>query len=132
WRTHLNYSNARKVMAAGDKIFCSTGHSVFYYDKADGSLNKLTRQDGLSDLSVTAMGFDSRLGIMVLGSSLGNIDLVVNNQISQIDDIAKSSVAGSKRINHISFFNQYCFVSTDFGVPVIDLEAKVIRETYFP
>lgn len=132
WRTHLNYSKARIAAAAGDKIFCSTGYSVFFVDNTDGSIGKMTKQDGLNDLSITAIGYHPQSGIVVMGSSKGNIDLIDHNKIYNIDDIVKSGVPGSRRINHISFSDDHCYVSTDFGVPVIDLERAEIRETYFP
>lgn len=132
WRTHLNYSQARIATAAGKKIFCSTGHSLFFVDSSDGSVNKMTKQDGLHDLAITAIGYDHESGWLILGSGSGNLDLIRDNKVYHIGHIARSGIGVSRRINHISFHDNYAYISTDFGVPALDLEKMEVYETYMP
>jgi hypothetical protein len=132
WRTHLNYSQAKTLTLADNKIFIATGHSVFFLDIEDGSLNKLTKSDGLREVNVSAVGYESISGNLILGAVNGNIDMIRGNRIYNIRAITNSPIVTSKRINSLVFHNGFAYASTDFGIPVIDLNKREIKETYFP
>ncbi len=132
WRTHLNYSQARQIAITPDRVYCATGHSVFYVDKDDKSFNKLTKKDGLSEISISAINYDPVTQFLIMGSVSGHMDMIRENQIYAINTIKNAALPVSKTINHITFYNRYAYISTDFGIPVLDLNKQEIRETYFP
>lgn len=132
WRTHLNYTRAITVAAAGDRIYCATRNSLFYFDKEDGSLNKLSKTDGLSDLNVSALAYDSQSGSLLIGYENGNIDLIRKNKIINFNAIKNEELNSLKTINHMTFRDNLVYISTDFGMPVLDIDKVEMRETYFP
>jgi ligand-binding sensor domain-containing protein len=132
WRTHLNYSQAKTLALAEGRVFVATGHSIFYLDIEEGSINRMTKSDGISEVSVTALGYEYQSGSLFLGSANGNIDIIRGNRVSNINSIANASFVGSKRINGYVFDNGLCYVATDFGIAVVDLAKREIKETYFP
>lgn len=130
WRSHFNYQNAKFIAKAENRIYCSTENGLFFFDQQDRSLNRLTRTDGLSDVSVSAMTFSSSSGWLIIGYESGNVDLYKDDEIINLTQIMSAQLTGSKRINHISTFNDFAYLSTDFGVVVLDLFKIEIKETY--
>ena len=132
WQTHLNYSKVRKVLQADEKIYAATENSLFYFDKEDNSLRKISTIDGLSEIAIGAMGYSSSTQTLILGYRNGNLDLLKQNTIINLPAIKNASINAGKTINHISSRQQLAYLATDFGVVVVDLAAEEIRETWFP
>lgn len=130
WRTHLSYQQAQKVAVAGSRIYCAAAFGIFYFDKEDNAVHKLGKMDGLSEVGVSAMNFDPRTQILVIAYSNGNIDLLKENTIVNLDDIKNIPLQGSKEIFDISFHENSAYLSTEFGVVVLDMERLEFKETY--
>lgn len=131
WRDHMPYTNTNRVTEGNNMIYCSTDNGIFYYNKSDNTINKLTKVHGLSDIGITAMDFDKLSNTLFIGYSNGNIDLVKNNSIYNISDIKRRLISGDKKINSVYFLDKYAYVSTAFGIVVIDIIRKEIKETYY-
>jgi len=131
WRSHLPYSSATKVVVAGNKIFCATNGGLFYYNQSDRSIEKFSKENGLSDTEVSALGYSADLGITIIAYMNANIDLIQNNTIYNIPDIIRNTqILGDKRIYSIMIRDKFAYLSTGFGIVVLNLEAKEITETY--
>jgi hypothetical protein len=46
---------ASHVAIVGDKVYCSTLGGLFYFNKSDNSVNKFSRENGLSDTRINAL-----------------------------------------------------------------------------
>ena len=132
WQTHLNYSDARKVLVAEEKVYTATENSLFYFDQEDNSLRKISTIDGLSEIAISAMGYNQTNKVLILGYRNGNLDLLQENTIINLPAVKNANINAGKSINHISSIQQSAYLSTDFGVVVINLAAEEIRETWFP
>ncbi len=131
WRDHLPYNKCIAVTEAKNKIFCATPYSVFYYDKDDNSIHRLTKVTGLSDIGVSAINYSNEFNTLVIAYSNTNIDLVQNNRIINISDIKRKPMLGYKTINNIKFIGQYAYLACGFGIVVLDIEKHEIRDTYY-
>lgn len=127
----MPYTNTNKVAEGNNMIYCSTDNGIFYYQKSDNTINKLTKVQGLSDIGISTIGFSQNTSTLFVGYSNGNIDLVKNNSIYNISDIKRRLISGDKNINNVYFLNNYAYVSTAFGIVVLDILNKEIKETYF-
>ncbi|MCB8994766.1 MAG: T9SS type A sorting domain-containing protein [Bacteroidales bacterium] len=130
WRSHLPYSNASKLVLAGDKVFCNTLGGLFYYNRLDKSIDKLSKENGLSDTEVSAMAYSEVTGTTILAYANSNIDLLVNNSIYNIPDIFRHQILGDKRIYSIMVQGNKAYLCTGFGVVVLDLTSREITQTY--
>lgn len=130
WRSHFNYNRTHLVEIVDERVYCAAQSGLFYLDTSDNSLNKLSKIQGLSDTRVTAMAYDNDLKIFVLGYDNGNIDILVNDEILNVTKIKKSDINDSKTINAITIRNGLIYVSTNFGVIVIDYESGEVLEAY--
>lgn len=130
WRDHLPYHSCKKVVKVGNLVYCATDNNIFTYNTKDNSLQKLSKITGLSDIGVANMEYSAENDISFIAYTDGNIDLVKNQTITNIPDIYKQSVPGSKKANHIFFQKNFAYVSYSFGIVVIDLTKKEIKDTY--
>ncbi|MBN2698352.1 MAG: hypothetical protein JXR52_05955, partial [Bacteroidales bacterium] len=130
WRTHLPYIYSEHVAFAGDRIFCSTTGGLFYYHLEDRSINPLSKVDGLSDNRVSAMNWESGRDLFLIAYSGASIDILHDGGITNIPDIMKKQISGDKTIYDIYFLDNLAYLSTGFGIVVINLDRNEIKDTY--
>jgi hypothetical protein len=130
WRTHFSYENGKLVAATGSKVFCAVQNGLFYVDLEDNSINKFSKIDGLSDATISAMKYNSTRNLLTVGYETGNIDIILPESIINIDLIVSENISASKEIRDITYFEDNAFLSTDFGIVVIDLNQNSILEVY--
>ncbi|MCC7051556.1 MAG: hypothetical protein IT239_07255 [Bacteroidia bacterium] len=131
WRVHLPYSNCISVAAVKNKIYAATPTGMFSYNKEDNSIIRLSRINGLSDLSINILTTDDARNQLLIGYGNGNIDIIENDgNIVNLSDIKRKSFAANKTINNISINNNIAYLATGFGVVVLDLAKKEIKDTY--
>lgn len=130
WTSYLPYNQGRQIAISGNKVFCSTEGGLFYYDTADRSIHKLSREDGLSDSDISAIAASEETGQVIIAYSNANIDILEGNRIFNLADILRKLIVGDKRINSVCIKGSRAYLSTGFGVVVLDLARKEISETY--
>ncbi len=130
WRTHFSYENGKLVAATDSKVFCAVQNGLFYVDLEDNSINKFSKIDGLSDATISAMKYNSTRNLLTVGYETGNIDIILPESIINIDLIVSENISASKEIRDITYFADNAFLSTDFGIVVIDLNQNSILEVY--
>ena len=131
WRSHLPYKNCIAVDVAGNIIYCATTTSVFYYDKSDQSVSRLTKVNGLSDINISSIRYSSKYSVLIVTYTNANIDLVYSDGIVNISDIKRKPIYGNKTINNITLYDDYAYFSCGFGIVVLDLDKKEIKDTYY-
>lgn len=138
WRTHFNYKNATALTQAGNLIYCATEQGLFYYDKTAGETTVLTKLDGLSNNKIAQIQIHPTLRVLIVGYTSGSLDLVQlddnyepTSQISTIRFIEENTtILNSKKVSDINVYQNVAFMSYDFGLVVLDLVKKDIKETY--
>ncbi len=130
WRAHLPYIKAKAIVQAGEKIFCASDRGMFIYRKDENSVEALSKISGLSELDVVALGYDPTRDVQLVAYANSNIDLLVGNDIINLPDIKRKNITGDKSIYGIEFRGSLAYVSCGFGIVVIDLVRKEVRETY--
>ena len=129
WRDHLSYFETFDVCAQGSKIYTSTDKALFVFDKRDQSIERLNTLSGLSDVNVSALNSNEEL--LVVAYENGNIDLIEAGKTVNLADIKRASLIANKKINSISIHENRAYLSTGFGIVVVDLVKKEVKETYF-
>ena len=101
WRDHLPYSNVKRIAEVEQKIYCATSGGMFYYNKADNSLQKYSKVNGLADVNISTIGFSENTKTLIVCYENGNIDLIADDSITNLPDIKRKIIAGEKIINNI-------------------------------
>lgn len=130
WRYHGYCSSLQAVVATKDRIYAASPYCLFYIDLEDNSINTLSTVNGFSDINVSALGYYEPLDALVVGYEDGNLDIVKDDQIVNISDIQRKKMTGSKRINHINFHQDDAYLSTDYGMSVLDLKNLEMENSF--
>ncbi|MDQ3190631.1 MAG: T9SS type A sorting domain-containing protein [Bacteroidota bacterium] len=131
WRDHLNYSQAFAVAEGGGKVYCAAQLSLFSYDKADGSIQRLSKINGLSDIGFETIAYNKKSEALLIVYSNSNLDILKGNRIINLADIRRSNVLGDKRIYGVTFKEDLAYLATGFGIVVVDMSKEEIKDTYY-
>ena len=131
WQDYLSYVNATKVALSPDKVFCATKGGLMYYDLEDNSINRFDVIAELSDFGINTIAYNENKDVLVIAYTNSNIDLVFDNLVVNISDIKRKQITGDKSINNISFINNEAFLACGFGIVVLNLHKKEVKDTYF-
>ena len=130
WREHLPYGSALKTDIVNNKIFCSTPYSLFSFNTISNELQKYSRITGLNETGISSFKYDPVSEILLIAYSNSNIDLLKGNQVYNIDGIKRQAINGDKNIYSIYFSGNLAYLGTGFGIVVINLDKKEIKDTY--
>ena len=131
WRDCLDYSWTNHVIHAGDRIYAGAKGGVFCYDLDDNTLTRMCKGNGLNDVGIAAMGYDPVTKCLVVAYNNSNVDLVIDNHAYNLSDIKRSEIPGDKSIFHVRFANRRAYLTTGFGVVVVNIDRQEIKETWY-
>lgn len=127
---HLPYNSVRQIVEADDKLFVLSDIGIYEFGLKSGEAEFLTKVNGFSESSVVAMSYSADYNTLVIAYKSGNIDLLKGNSIINLPGIKRSSIFGLKDIYEIEIYNELAYLSTAFGVVIIDIEAEEIIDDY--
>jgi len=130
WRSHLSFNDVIAVTEADGKVFAATSQGLFSYNQSDNSVETFTRVEGLSDAGISAIGWSDAAGVLVIGYSNGNIDLLEGETIHNISAIKRKTNLTRKSINQITTDGSDAYLSCGFGIVKLNLEKREISETW--
>ena len=131
WTDYQSYAHAINVVDTGDKIYSVTEGGLFSYNKTDNSIQKMSGINGLSDVGVSRLAYNKEKNVLLIAYQNANIDLLIGNQIYNLSDIKRKQIPSEKIINNVMFFEGNAYLSCGFGIVVINLDRKEIKDTYF-
>ncbi len=131
WRDHLPYNDAVSVTYGNNIVYCATNSAVFTFDKTDNSVNRLNLVNGLSDIGLNKIQYNPNNKKVIIAYTNGNIDLIDKDKnITNIPFIKNSNIIGDKKINHIYIKGNLAYLSTGFGIVLLDTDKSEIVDTY--
>jgi len=131
WRDHLSYKKGVSVTQSADVVYCATESGLFSLKKSDNSLERLSKITGLSDVEVNTIRYNDYGNTLLIAYENANIDLINGTNIFNISDIKRSIITAKKTIHNIHFRNQLAYLACGFGIVVLDMDKKEIKETYY-
>ena len=130
WKDYQSYRNASYISETDNKIYCVTNGGLFYINKEDNTINRMSKVTGLSDIGIRQIAYDKDSKITVITYDNCNVDLLKNNIIINISDIKRKEITGQKLINNIIIKEKIAYLSCTFGLVLVDLENEEIIDTY--
>jgi len=130
WTSHLPYNNASGLTIAENRIYCSTEGGIFYFDKSDNSINKFSKENGLTESEVSAIKYSDEDSVLLIAYKNANIDLVKDGTIYNLPDIKRKQILGDKNIYNIYFRENLAYLSCGFGIVVVNTERREIKDSY--
>ncbi|MBC7487808.1 MAG: hypothetical protein H7282_13780 [Cytophagaceae bacterium] len=129
WRAHYTFDKIQSVALADNKVYCSNNVALFYYDQEDKSLNPISKKDGLSGVDISKLGSYKHEELLI-GYEDGNIDFIKDNVITAFNDIQRANITGSKVINQFYEHGNKVFISTDYGLSILDMSRREVSDSY--
>jgi ligand-binding sensor domain-containing protein len=130
WQDYLSYTVASKIAMSPDKVFCATTGGLYFFDLQDNSANKVSDILNLSDFGIKTMAYNKANDVLVVAYKNSNIDLISKGRIVNLSDIKRKQLTTDKTINNISFIDDEAWLACGFGIVVINLKKKEIKDTY--
>ena len=130
WRSHLSYNNIIDISSSSQNLYVAAENSLFFIDQDDFSINKITKNDGLSDVSIGAIHYDQEIDLLIIGYTNGNIDLIYEDQLINIPTVKNATLIGGKRFYDIKVNDGLVYLSNDQGIFVLNTQRREIVESY--
>lgn len=131
WQTHLPYVNTKSIALSKQYLYGSSEYAVFSYHLGDGSIKKYTKSEGLSDVGVSCIGYDTVTSSLIIAYTNSNIDILKDGKVKNLPFIMNANIMGNKEINRIYTQNGTAFLATGFGIVELRLDKQEIGDTYY-
>lgn len=130
WTLFPAYHNCIFNQPAADRIYALYDGNLLSYSPADSEVRQLTKLTGLSDKSISLMGYSTTQRCLVLVYANANIDLLFDNgRILNIPQL-KTSNDGTAQLNALNVAGDWAALATSTGVVVIDLKKREVKGSY--
>ncbi len=130
WRTHLPFSKGIAVEQVGNQIYCATENGLIEFNRTDNEMRVFDRVNGLSDIGLSYIRYNSDAKTLVIAYKNGNIDLKVGSRFININALKGKNMTGDKTIFHCFNRGNLAYLSCGFGILELDLTKREIRNTF--
>ncbi|WP_136482087.1 type IX secretion system anionic LPS delivery protein PorZ [Cognatitamlana onchidii] len=135
WEGHFSYNEIKDISLGNNKVYAAADNAIFILDLQTNELQERSTIDGLSGESISAIYYSEVYELLVVGYENGLIEIVFDNEeriVSFVNILDKPTIdPNNKRINHFNAYQNNVYVSTNFGLTVLDLERLEFGDTYF-
>ena len=141
WDSYFSYLNVKAVTHSNNNIYAATENAVFVLNTLTNDIKTITTVNGLSGDNISSIYYSEIYDLIVIGYENGLIEIVSNtddevlngdNILSVINILEKPTIPPTqKSINHFLEYNEFLYISTDFGVSVYNMEQLEFGDTYF-
>lgn len=131
WKNFASMNKITSAVVTQNGIWAGSDGGAFYFDFNDSTYQTFTKTEGMNGSPITAMAKDSS-GNIWFGSQNGKIDVYspTTKIFKNIFDVYNSERT-EKRINSISIYGDTSFVSTSFGLSLINTKTFGFYDTFF-
>jgi hypothetical protein len=130
WRDHYCYTNGRKAVFAGNDVYLMASQGLLKYNLNNSEIETISKVQGLSDSKISNIEYAQNYNCLIIGYENGNIDLLKNEDIININDIKQKPMIAGKAINSIKVSSNIAYLATSFGIVLLDLSKKEIKDTW--
>ena len=129
WRSHLPYIDAIALAQAGSSIYVATPTGLFVYDYEDQSVRTLSKSDGFSANTPSALAYDAAHDKLLIGYKDGGLDILTGGSIYQEHAYRKSGTT-DKAISHITISGDTALLTTGQGIVEYNVRRRFFIESY--
>ncbi len=131
WKNFSSLNKITSAVVSQNGIWAGSDGGAFYFDFNDSTYQTFTKTEGINGSPITAVAKDSS-GNIWFGSQNGKIDVYnpITKVFKNIFEIYNSERT-EKRINSISIYGDTAFVSTSFGLSLVNTKTFGFYDTFF-
>lgn len=130
WKAYPALQISTYNIPAGDKIFSLCNGNLFSYNTKDTEIYVYDRINSLHDSQIAFIRYCEKLKTLVAIYSNGNIDLIYeDNSVTNLKQLKESNYSNLV-INNLSICDTEAYISTNFGIVVVDINKEEFKNTY--
>lgn len=130
WTIYAAYHDASKCVSVGSKIYVLSDGGLYSYDYEDMDVVTYDKSGVLSDNGIFDISYCSEEKTLVIVYNNGNIDLLYDDgSVYNMTDF-KNKTAGDKTINDIYVNGKNMYMSTNYGLLIVDIAERIFSRTY--
>ena len=131
WNAYRAYHNATIVAETPNHVFALYDGSLLSYSPKDQEVVTLSFNEGLNDVNIERMIYSPDANALVLVYENTNIDIFAGKgEVYNIASIKDNTFLQNKVINNIENIGENVYLSAGFGIVVLDVKRKEIKDTY--
>lgn len=130
WKTYLSYNNTNSVEESNDQVFVVAEGSLYTYGKEDNSIKQYYKGNGLNDNTISLIRYNKQTKSLLIIYDNSNIDILEGGVATNLPYLSTSTSIRDKQINSVLVHDEYAYLSTVFGIVVINMAKKEIKDTY--
>jgi len=132
WIAHTSGREVIKLSAGQGVVWSASTGGVFRYAPSSGEISRYTAAEGMYDVNVRAIAWDSRRRLVWVGYTDGVFESlhIDTDEITTFFDIFRSDRFTSKAINAMEVSGDSLLIATGFGLVIFDPLQNEVRDTY--
>ena len=130
WKTYLSYNNTNSVEESNDQVFVVAEGSLYTYGKEDNSIKQYYKGNGLNDNTISLIRYNKQTKSLLIIYDNSNIDILEGGVATNLPYLSTSTSIRDKQINSVLIHDEYAYLSTAFGIVVVNMAKKEIKDTY--
>ena len=130
WKTYLSYNNTNSVEESNDQVFVVAEGSLYTYGKDDNSIKQYYKGNGLNDNTISLIRYNKQTKSLLIIYDNSNIDILEGGVATNLPYLSTSTSIRDKQINSVLVNDEYAYLSTAFGIVVVNMAKKEIKDTY--
>ena len=130
WRLHLSYHDIRTLAVSDTHVYAASKGGVIVYNLAERSLHTFNKLNGLSSTGISALAFDEKHQVLLIGYEDGTLDVIEDNTVTNFYRLRESDITAPKKIKAIFVNDGLAYLTTAYGVVVFDILQQLIKETW--
>jgi len=131
WKTYAAYHQATIVAETPHLVFGVYDGSLLSYNPDDKEIKTYSNQNGLHDTDIRQMAYVPGAGALVLVYANANIDIFLGeNDVYNHSSIKDDPFTQDKTVYNLETIGDNAYLSTAFGIVVMDVKRKERKNTY--
>ncbi len=131
WKEHLPFKSGISVTQSDTKVYYGTPYALLIIDKADHSIQKVTKVEGLSQVGVSLVKYNRQSKVLVIVYENSVIDLVKEDGIFTLLNLPESNIIlGEKKVYDVYMANDsIAYLAANYGISTLNLNSGLFPNT---
>ena len=131
WKAYMAYHDITEIEKGGNMMYVLASDNLYSYNTNDQSIRTYDKTNALSDCSISHIAWCQGAKTLIILYSNNNIDLLdQSDNVTNLSDYYNKSMTEDKTVYSIDINGQYAYLSTGFGIVIINVAKAEITNTY--
>lgn len=131
WKAYMAYHDITEIEKGGNILYVLASDNLYSYNTNDHSIQTYDKTTVLSDCGIAHIAWCQGAKSLVILYSNNNIDILdQSDNITNLSDYYNKSMTEDKTVYSIDINGQYAYLSTGFGIVIINVSKAEIMNTY--